>query len=266
MESLEFSDLPDNFDLGKLKIPNIKNLKVSSSSSDSVKMPFCLLNDLDSLILSYFKLDIYSIPNGSDTFELKKLKYLKLVNTKVIKELNIKLSTPNLIILYFEFFPYEEKKSFFAYYFDLFEEENEKSITDTDSFNDYKFTVPQNIIKRFYDKYINLKHFFLFRFDDSTSQMMYEKIVQGIKSKDDLVECFYTYRDSEIPINTCESFFYDLKKQKINYYDEIHVSSFFSINDSSIPLLLDDIEDDNYSLQVIQISDLYNNKGYMKND
>ena len=96
--------------------------------------------------------------------------------------------------------------------------------------------------------------------------MMYEKIVQGIKSKDDLVECFYRYTDSEIPINTCESFFYDLKKKKINYYVEIHVSSFFCINDSSIPLLLDDIEDDNYSLQVIQISDEWNNKPYMKND
>ena len=55
-----------------------------------------------------------------------------------------------MINLSFEFFPYEEKKSFFAYYFDLFEEENEKRITDTDnfdSFKDYKFTVPQNIIK-----------------------------------------------------------------------------------------------------------------------
>ncbi len=149
LESLEFNGLPDNFDLGKLKIPNIKNLKVSSSSS--VKMPFCLLNDLESLILNSLELDIYSIPNGSDTFELKKLKYLNLVvSTKVIKELNIKLSTPNLIDLSFEFVPYEEKKSFFAYYFDLFEEENEKRITDTDSFdsfNDYKFTVPQNIIK-----------------------------------------------------------------------------------------------------------------------
>ena len=195
LESLEFS-VPDNFDLGKLKIPNIKNLKVSSYSFwDSVKMPFCLLNDLESLILSYFKLDIYSIPNGFDTFELKKLKYLKLANTKVIKELNVKLSTPNLINLIFDFFQYEEKKSFFAYYFDLFEEENEKSITDTDSFNDYKFTVPQNIIKRFYDKYINLKHFCLFRFDDGTSQEVNEKIVKGIKSKDDLVECFYTYRE-----------------------------------------------------------------------
>ncbi len=120
-----------------------------------------------------------------------------------------------MINLSFEFFPYEEKKSFFAYYFDLFEEENEKSITDTDSFNDYKFTVPQNIIKHFYEKYIHLKYFFLFRFDDGTSQMTYEKIVQGIKSKDDLVEYFYRYTDSEIPINTYESFFYDLKKQKI---------------------------------------------------
>ena len=90
LESLEFSELPDNFDLGKLKIPNIKNLKVSSSSS--VKMPFCLLNDLESLILNSLELDIYSIPNGSDIFELKKLKYLNLVNTKVIKELNVKLS------------------------------------------------------------------------------------------------------------------------------------------------------------------------------
>ena len=151
-------------------------------------MPFCLLNDLESLILNSLELDIYSIPNGSDTFELKKLKYLNLVvSTKVIKELNIKLSTPNLIDLSFEFVPYEEKKSFLAYYFDLFEEENEKRITDTHSFNDYEFTLPQNIIKRFYDKYINLKHFFLFRFDDSTSQVMHEKIVQGIKLKDDLV-------------------------------------------------------------------------------
>ena len=57
-----------------------------------------------------------------------------------------------------------------------------------------------------------------------------------------------------------------MKKKKINYYVEIHVSSFFCINDSSIPLLLDDIEDDNYSLQVIQISDEWNNKPYMKND
>ena len=103
---------------------------------------------MESLILNSLELDIYSIPNGSDTFELKKLKYLNLVvSTKVIKELNVKLSTPNLINLIFDFFQYEEKKSFFAYYFDLFEEENVKSITDTDNFNDYIFTVPQNIIK-----------------------------------------------------------------------------------------------------------------------
>ena len=38
-------------------------------------MPFCLLNDLESLILNYFELDIYYITNKSDKKKIKKLKF-----------------------------------------------------------------------------------------------------------------------------------------------------------------------------------------------
>ena len=60
LESLELYLPQNNFDLGKLIIPNIKNLKISSSSDENIKMPFSLLNDLEALILYHKKLEIYS--------------------------------------------------------------------------------------------------------------------------------------------------------------------------------------------------------------
>ena len=62
----------------KLIISNIKNLKISSSYK-TIKMSFSLLNDLEALILYHIILEIYSTPKEADIFELKKLKYLKLI-------------------------------------------------------------------------------------------------------------------------------------------------------------------------------------------
>ena len=40
-------------------------------------------------------------------------------------------------------------------------------------FPDYEYDLPQNIIESFFDKYVNLKYFALFRFDDGKSQQYY---------------------------------------------------------------------------------------------
>ena len=206
LESLEIDITEDNFDLRKLVVPNIKNLKFYSSANHKiVKMPFSLLNDLEALIIYDAKLDIYSIPNEPE-LELKKLKYLKLILTRVNKKLNIKFSCPNLIYLYFEFVPYYKKLSYFAYYFNLFEEEITENVENEDNTSlcgmadsdipDYEYNLPQNIIEHFFGKFINLKEFALFRFDDGTSKMTLEKYINGVKVADNFIKSFYRYVNS----------------------------------------------------------------------
>ena len=61
---------------------------------------------------------------------------------------------------------------------------------------DYEYNLPQNIIEHFFGKFINLKEFALFRFDDGTSKMTLEKYINGVKVADNFIKSFYRYVNS----------------------------------------------------------------------
>ena len=266
-----------------------------------IKMPFSLLNKLEALLLGVGKIKIYSIPENKNTFELKNLKYLELDETGVTKKLNKKFYSPNLIYLNLKFSAIYKKIFYLAYYFNLYrneeEEENQNNIdNDNDSFSneedyedwddshihEYNDILPQYDIDNFYGKYINLKYLSLFFYDDSTSQMIYEKILKCVKLSDNIIKCYdYRNESSDYEFRITESFFYDQKTEKRfriqadiciwkneNYFNFDYDNNNFEkikfygnflndINNPLIPVVLENINDDNYSLQVIKIKDTY---------
>ena len=210
LTSIEIDKLPKNEnDLKHINNPNIKKLKINDRSV--IKMPFSLLNNLEALILGSCQINIYSIPNINEFLELKNLKYLHLKQTGVTKKLNIKFSSPNLIYLFLEIVAYYKKISYFAYYFDLYgeeEEEKEKEENeDNDSFSnsenyesynshihDYNDILPQYDVDKYYDKYIYLKYLSLLIFDDSTSQEIFQKNIKCVKITNNIIKC-YDYKN-----------------------------------------------------------------------
>jgi len=301
LTSIELSDLPKKYDLKQINTPNIKKLKISGGSI--IKMPFSLLNKLEALLLGYAQIKIYSIPENKNTFELKNLKYLELDQTGVTKKLNKKFYSPNLIYLNLTFVAYYKKIFYLAYYFNLYgDEEEEKNENknnvdnDNDSFSnkedyedfdeshihEYNDILPQYDIDNYYGKYINLKYLSLLFYDDSTSQMSYEKILKCVKLTDNIIKCYnYKNENSDYEFSITESFFYDRKTEKRfriqadmfvwgsenyfnfdydnNDFEKIKFQGYFlnDIDNPLIPVVLENINNDNYSLQVIKIEDDY---------
>ena len=182
-----------------------------------------------------------------------------------------------------------------AYYLNLYgdEEENEKdgdnvSFSNKEDYKDfddshiheYNDILPQYDIDKYYGKYINLKYLSLLIFDDSTSQMIYEKELKCIKTTDNIIKCYdYKNISSDYGFYIAESFFYDQKNQKrfmiqaninisekYNYFnfdydnndfEKIEFKGYYinDINNPLMPVVFENINDDNYSLQVIKIED-----------
>ena len=132
-----------------------------------------------------------------------------------------------------EIVAYYKKIYHFAYYFDLYgeeeEEEKEKEENeDNDSFSnsenyesynshihDYNDILPQYDVDKYYDKYIYLKYLSLLIFDDSTSQEIFEKNIKCVKITNNIIKCYYYKNESsDFEFNITESFFYDLNNQK----------------------------------------------------
>ena len=230
--SLELCELPNEFDLKLINVPNIKKLKLKEGKEGNIakiNMPFSLLNKLEVLILGAMKINIYCIPDNNDNndnVELKNLKYLQLKKTRVTKKINIIFDSPNLIYLNLEFYYAYKKKSYLAYYFNLCEEEDNDSYSFSNSFNSYdshqydpfKYDLPQNEIADYYNKYINLKILSLSIFD-SDDRIKYEKNIECEKITDNIIKCFYRievahteYDDENYEI--IESFLYEKKNHE----------------------------------------------------
>ena len=165
---------------------------------------------------------------------------------------------------------------------DSFSNKEDYEDFDESHIHEYNDILPQYDIDNYYGKYINLKYLSLLFYDDSTLQMSYEKILKCVKLTDNIIKCYdYKNESSDYEFSITESFFYDQKTEKRfriqadmfvwgsenyfnfdydnNDFEKIKFQGYFlnDIGNPLIPVVLENINNDNYSLQVIKIEDDY---------
>ena len=165
---------------------------------------------------------------------------------------------------------------------DSFSNKEDYEDFDESHIHEYNDILPQYDIDNYYGKYINLKYLSLLFYDDSTLQMSYEKILKCVKLTDNIIKCYdYKNESSDYEFSITESFFYDQKTEKRfriqadmciwgsenyfnfdydnNDFEKIKFKGYFlnDIDNPLIPVVLENINNDNYSLQIIKIKDDY---------
>ena len=120
--------------------------------------------------------------------------------------------------------------------------------------------------------------------------MIYKKILKCVKLTDNIIKCYdYKNESSDYEFSITESFFYDQKTEKRfriqadiyidnnenyfnfdydnNDFEKIKFQGYFlnDIDNPLIPVVLENINNDNYSLQVIKIKDDYEQNMKKKN-
>ena len=261
--------------LNKLEALLLGSAKIKIYSIPENKNTFELKN------LKYLELDETGITKKlNKKFYSPNLIYLNLIFVAYYKKIFY-------LSYYFNLYGYEEQEK----------NENENNVdNDNDSFSneeeyedfddshihEYNDILPQYDIDNYYGKYINLKYLSLLFYDDSTLQMSYEKILKCVKLTDNIIKCYdYKNESSDYEFSITESFFYDQKTEKRfriqadmfvwgsenyfnfeydnNDFEKIKFQGYFlnDIDNPLIPVVLENINNDNYSLQVIKIEDDY---------